>query len=104
MKKLDNIVLHQIMDDLKAGHAYGIDRIWNYYTHERYDYPFFDKALFLSPATGNIVWCHFGQSANKCTFKDLAWIIETIFETTPSEFRRKYILDVQSTIGNSIDY
>lgn len=37
-----------------------------------------------------IYWTHAGSSANKCTRKDLAWVLKEIFRMTPAEFLAEY--------------
>lgn len=37
-----------------------------------------------------IEWRNAGSSCNGFTKKDLAWILETIFETTPEQFTARY--------------
>lgn len=38
-----------------------------------------------------IRWTHYGSSANKCTHKDLAWILKEIFGMTSAEFLAEYM-------------
>ena len=38
-----------------------------------------------------IRWTHYGSSANKCTRKDLAWILKEIFGMTSAEFLAEYM-------------
>lgn len=73
--------LHMIMDALKSGKTYGKTehgRMGDYFWWQLYKSGEF------------IYWRHFGQSANRCTLKDLAWIIENIFDTTPEKFMADY--------------
>ena len=73
--------LHTIMNDLKSGKTYGKTehgRMCNYFWWELYK-------------SGDLIyWRHFGQSANRCTLKDLEWIIRVIFRTTPEKFVTEY--------------
>jgi hypothetical protein len=37
-----------------------------------------------------IFWRHYGSSANKCTRKDLRWVLKEIYHMTPAEFLAEY--------------
>lgn len=45
-----------------------------------------------SEVTGKtlIFWRHYGSSANKCTRKDLRWLLKEIYHMTPAEFLAEY--------------
>ena len=101
MDKQNNAVLRQIMDDLKSGYTYGKDYTFDYYHNCPYRFPFFKTCLSVGYGRDfkqHIYWEHYGSSANKCTLKDLEWIITAIFQTTPVDFPRQYIRSDQSKI------
>ena len=86
--------LRQIMARLKAGDAYGF--VFNY----RPDHPDrprikegFWNCLFKHPYKNLICWNNFGSSAEKCTMKDLNWIIRKMFGITPYIFLHNYTTD-----------
>ena len=97
MSRNEMEVLRGIMSDLKAGYTFGQDCTWDYYNNKPMRFPFFSSALYITPS-GNIGWTHYGSSANKRNLKELAWIIEKIFDTTPSGFLRDYIRNDKSAI------
>lgn len=73
--------LHTIMNNLKAGKVYGK-------TCEGRIEPYF---WFVMCKDGNFIhWVHFGRSANRCNLKELKWIINVIFDTTPEKFIEEY--------------
>lgn len=76
-------MLKTIYKNINAGKEYG-------YMFNNVTYPFFNTVLSVSENNKYIRWQHFGSSANRNTIDDLQWIIETIFETTPEEFVKKY--------------
>lgn len=100
MSSENNTVLRLIMDDLKSGYSYGRDFTFDHYNNKPLRYPYFDAVLRLSPDGRLIRWQHFGSSANKCTLKDLNWIITEIFKTTPVDFIREYIRNDKSGVPN----
>lgn len=93
----ENEILRDILRDVLTGYRYGKDRAWDYYDNKPFRYPYFESALYLTPA-GNIGYSHFGSSAIKPTTKNLEWLITVIFDTTPSEFIREYIRNDKSTL------
>lgn len=72
---------HTIMNELKSGKMFGKTE------HGRMD-DYFWWVLYKSDKF--IYWQHFGQSTNRCTLKELEWIIRVIFRTTPDKFLEKY--------------
>ena len=98
MSNENKVVLRQIMNDLKAGYRYGVDRSWDFYHNCPYRFPYFSTAICLSEDGEYIRWTHAGSSANKATLKDLEWIITVIFDTTPIDFLREYIRNDKSKL------
>lgn len=82
MSKKQYATLKLIMDELKAGKAFG-KHVYNV------KYPYFDFNLWISP-TNYIHWKCYGESAHRVTMRDLAWIIRVIFKTTPIEFYKTH--------------
>ena len=89
-----NEALNRIFDNLMNGAVYGHDRItW------RDDFPdeaiagkaSFTTALYKHDIKPIFCWRHYGESANKATKKDLLWIIESIFDTSPEMFEKQYL-------------
>lgn len=78
--------LHRIYRNLLMERSYGYFSTFN--NGERYIH----DVLYLTDY-GNIGWNHYGSSANKCTLKELKWIITKIFDTTPEEFEDRYVLN-----------
>lgn len=78
MKQLKE--LKEIYNNLNSGVIYG--KMYNYG---------FSSNMYVSVGGKYIVWNNYGQSAEKNTLKDLAWLIETIFETTPREFIETHV-------------
>lgn len=75
--------LNRIYNNLKAGKGY--------YTYIEYvRYPYYHCNLFYNGKY--FCWNHAGSSANAATKRELLWIIETIFGTTPEIFEKQYIL------------
>ena len=97
MSKTENEILREIMDDLKHEYSFGYDSVWDYYHDKPLPYPYFNSVLYRT-ANGNIGWEHFGSSANKFTLHDLRWIIETIFDDTPSHFLQRFIRNDKSQL------
>lgn len=92
----NNEALHQIMKSLRDGYSFGQDRI------EGYKLPYWDCCMVLEYSHRAkrqlIYWRHYGQSANAANLKELRWIIETIFKTTPVEFLKTYIREDASRL------
>lgn len=76
-------MIKTIYENINSGKEYG-------YMINNVTYPYFNTVLYVSENNKYIRWQHYGSSANKNTIKDLQWIIETIFKTTPEEFAKKY--------------
>lgn len=76
-------MIKTIYENINSGKVYG-------YMFTNCRYPFFDTVLSVSENNKYIRWQHYGSSANKNTIKELQWLIETIFKTTPEEFAKKY--------------
>ena len=97
----DEKKLNEIYNNLQAGITYGEDMDKEH--HSWITYPYFDTVLWLmanSPHTAEEVigWRHYGSSANKNTLEDLKWILDNIFEMTPTEFTSKYITNKESKL------
>ena len=73
--------LKEIYNNINNGKKYGE-------IEKNVKYPFFWTVLTANEKY--IYWCYFGESANKNTITDLAWILKNIFEITPEEFIEKY--------------
>lgn len=78
-----NKELEEIYKNLKNGLIYA-----DYLSNVRF--PCFWYVLRYDRIKNLFCWRNAGSSANKATKKELAWIIETIFQTTPEEFKKKY--------------
>ena len=78
--------IDRIYENINRGYGYGR------FVHN-VRFPYFHTCLSVSENGEFIRWEHFGSSANKNTKKELQWIIETIFETTPGEFEKKYLME-----------
>ena len=76
-------ILERIYKNLNNGGYYG--RMFP----AKVRYPFFDTVLWIS-TSNYIYWHHYGESANKNTLEDLEWVINVIFNMTPSEFVKTY--------------
>jgi len=50
----------------------------------------FRHTVLAKTIQGNIFWCHYGESANKCNLKELQWIITEVFCMTAETFSQKY--------------
>ena len=73
--------LHTIMNELRAGKMFGKTehgRVGNYFW-----WNLVKDGQFIS-------YRNFGQSAIRCNLKELAWLIEVIFRTTPENFLEEY--------------
>lgn len=80
----NELSLTRIYNNIQAGKIYG-----EYWLNVKY--PFFSEVLYKT--CGNYIgWTHYGSSANKNTKKELAWIISVIFDTTPEEFEKMYVI------------
>lgn len=75
--------LETIFNNINNGKVYG-----NMFT--KCKYPFFNINLCLGNNPKYIYWCNFGSSHNNNNLRDLQWIIETIFKTTPEKFISEY--------------
>lgn len=75
--------LFRIYDNLVNGKKYG-----RYITDVKF--PYFELALWKSGKY--FKWRHYGESANRATPAELAWIILIIFEMNPLEFEEKYTI------------
>lgn len=99
----DNKKLEEIYNNLQAGISYGIDRDKEHFSW--ITYPYFDAVLYLIANNGVgrevIGWRNYGSSANPNTLKDLKWILDTIFEQTPTEFLNTYIKSTDSKLMES---
>lgn len=84
MKKIDNEKLYEIFNNLKHGISYGKDC-------ENCKYPYFHTVLSIDWQGKYIHYSHYGSSATKVTIPELLWIIEIIFEMSPTEFLNEYI-------------
>lgn len=80
---MNNNALIEIYNNLKNGMIYA-----DYLSNVRF--PCFWYVLTYDRIKNLFFWRNFGESANKATLKDLAWIIEQIFDTTPEAFAEKY--------------
>ena len=94
MTKAEIEVAKRIRENINSGKVYG-----KTYKLDSLRYPYFSEVLYLTPMN-NIGWTNFGSSANKNTLKDLLWIIETIFQMTPSEFEKEYECKTEKEIEN----
>ena len=90
----DKQALNEIYTNLKNGEKYGFFRYWNYYDDVKYRFPFFEEVLYQK-FSGNFGYSHYGSSAIKPTKEKLNWLIETIFETTPTGFLKTHITETQ---------
>lgn len=75
--------LRTIYQNLKNGQIYA-------HYMENVRFPMYYAVLSYDRVKNLFHWRHFGSSANKATKKELAWIIETIFKTTPVNFMIDY--------------
>lgn len=91
---MKNEALNRIYGNLKNGDVYGHDRItWrnDFPETKLAGKPMFTTALYKHYCKPLFCWRHYGESANKATKKELLWIIENIFDTTPEKFENQYI-------------
>ena len=103
----DKKKLKEIYNNLQAGITYGEDMDREH--HSWITYPYFETVLWLmanSPGSAEEVigWRHYGSSANKNTEKDLKWILDTIFNMTPTEFTSKYIKSTDSKLKEAEEF
>lgn len=52
-------------------------------------HPYFSVALNMDDK--NLYWHHYGSSANRPTLEDLHFVLDKIFDISPTEFMKKYI-------------
>ena len=77
----DPDALRELFDNLKTGAVYG-HQVNNVVC------PFFWENVGIHD--GYIKWNHYGASANDISMHDLAFVVFTIFKTTPRAFMREY--------------
>ena len=96
----DQKKLQEIYDNLQKGISYGEDMDKEH--HSWITHPYFSEAIYLFTGENNlqeyIGWTHYGRSAGKNTVEDLKWILDHIFNMTPTEFTSKYIKSTDSKI------
>lgn len=73
--------LHTIMNELKSGKMFGKTEHGTVSDYFRWNV--IKSGTFIR-------YRNFGQSSVGCNLKDLAWVIEVIFRTTPEKFLEKY--------------
>ena len=73
--------LHTIMNELKSGKMFGKTEHGTALDYFRWNV--IKSGTFIR-------YRNFGQSSVGCNLKDLAWVIEVIFRTTPEKFLEKY--------------
>lgn len=73
--------LHTIMNELKSGKMFGKTEHGTVSDYFRWNV--IKSGTFIR-------YRNFGQSSVDCNLKDLAWVIEVIFRTTPEKFLEKY--------------
>ena len=103
----DEKKLKEIYNNLQSGITYGEDMDREH--HSWINYPYFNAVLYLianSPTSAEEVigWRHYGSSANKNTEKDLKWILDNIFNMTPTEFTSKYIKSTDSKLKEAEEF
>lgn len=77
----DPDALRELFDNLKNGAVYG-------HQVNNVAYPFFWENVGIHD--GYIKWNHYGASANDVSMNDLAFVVFTIFKTTPRAFMQEY--------------
>ena len=77
----DPDALRELFKDLKSGAVYG-------HQVNNVTYPFFWENIGIHD--GYIKWNHYGAGANDVSMNDLAFIVFTIFKTTPRAFMQEY--------------
>ena len=80
----NKLALDRIYNNIQAGKMYGVYRL-------DVKYPFFSEALYKINSEF-IGYSSYGSSATKNTKEWLNWIITMIFETTPEEFEKMYVI------------
>lgn len=95
----DNKKLKEIYDNLQNNINYGYDMT-------NVTFPVFHSVLYLvwndiAHTEKAIGWNHYGSSANKNTLEDLKWVLDNIFEMTPTKFLNTYIKEQDSKIEES---
>ena len=85
-----NKELEEIYKNLKNGLIYA-----DYLSNVRF--PCFWYVLRYDRSKNLFFWRNYGNSAIRATKKELAWIIENIFHTTPETFKKKYFCIDQKT-------
>lgn len=84
--------LNNIWNNLMSGGVYGYCFRHPDFTFTDYGYTF-TASLSYDSIKKLFFWRHAGQSANKATMQDLAWIITVIFNMTPPEFEKRFLLE-----------
>jgi len=79
--KSDPDALRELFENLKNGAVYG-------HKVNNVRYPFFWENLGIHD--GYIKWNHYGASAESVSMNDLAFVVFTIFKTTPRAFMQEY--------------
>lgn len=77
----DPDALRELFEDLKNGAVYG-------HQVNNVTYPFFWENIGIHD--GYIKWNHYGASANDVSMNGLAFVVFTIFKTTPRAFMQEY--------------
>lgn len=77
----DPDALRELFEDLKSGAVYG-------HQVNNVRYPFFWENIGIHGSY--IKWNHYGSSAQAVSMNDLAFIVFTIFKTTPRAFMQEY--------------
>lgn len=90
--------LRKIFKDLQDGYSYGYDM-------KNVSYPIFKKVLSIGKSFGQkdygtnyINVNYYGGTSHKITLDNLKWIMNKIFNMTPSKFLSKFIRNDKSTI------
>lgn len=90
--------LRKIFKDLQDGYSYGYDM-------KNVSYPIFKKVLSIGKSSGQkdygtnyINVNYYGGTSHKITLDNLKWIMNKIFNMTPSKFLSKFIRNDKSTI------
>ena len=90
--------LRKIFKDLQDGYSYGYDM-------KNVSYPIFKKVLSIGKSFGQkdygtnyINVNYYGGTSHKITLDNLKWIMDKIFNMTPSKFLSKFIRNDKSTI------
>lgn len=101
MNSTERAALRTIRDNLKSGLIYGKD-VFRWPSGNGPRFPYFSEAIEYRPQPGRhpgyFRWHNYGSSASRATLPELAWIIKTIFDTTPSAFLTEYITNDKSRI------